>query len=73
MKKRRFLDELPLAAISTVFEDDEGNIWIGTQGKGILNFPGFNFVHFNQSYGLPTDLVLDINEDNSGPKIYWNI
>lgn len=56
---------LPLERINAIFEDDEGNIWLGTLGKGLVNFPGFEFVHFNQTTGMPTDLVVNVNQDQS--------
>jgi len=56
-----FLDEskgLPVNMISCFFQDKDNNIWIGSQGRGLIRFPGEKFRYFEQSSGLPTDLFL---------------
>lgn len=57
---------LSFGLISTVFEDNEGSVWIGTLGKGVLRFPSQNFVHYDVSTGIISDLILTIKADESG-------
>jgi ligand-binding sensor domain-containing protein/two-component sensor histidine kinase len=60
---------LPYTEIKTVFQDDEGNMWIGTLGQGLLYFPGFSIVHFGKNSGLNSELVTNVNQD--GKKSIW--
>ncbi|TXI88012.1 MAG: hypothetical protein E6Q37_00845 [Crocinitomicaceae bacterium] len=48
---------LPLDAVSTIFEDRNGTIWIGSEGKGMFRFPGEQFVYFNANSGIQSDLI----------------
>lgn len=60
---------LPMENIRSVFEDQHGDIWLGSEGKGLLRFPGEQFVYYNESTGLSSDLILSIDQDNAGN--YW--
>lgn len=60
---------MPLVGLNRVFQDDEKNIWIGSDGKGLILFSGEEFVHHNLSTGLLSDLVMDINQDYKGQ--FW--
>lgn len=57
---------LPINNISTVFQDREGNIWLGSAGKGLLKFSGKAFTHFNKQSGIPSELITSILEDPEG-------
>ncbi len=57
---------LPTTEILTIFEDMEGGIWLGTQGKGLIRYAGERFVHFGKKDGMANDLVWRIMEDSKG-------
>lgn len=60
---------LPTNDINLVFEDSEHNIWMGTNGKGIIRFTGETFTHYNERSGFPSDLIVAIEID--GRKNKW--
>ena len=60
---------LPIQNIRVVFEDIFGNIWLGSEGKGLLRFPGLDFTYFNQQDGMTSDLILSTAKDRDGS--YW--
>ena len=49
--------------IDIIFEDSEENIWIGTNGKGLLRFTNEVFTYYNEKSGFPSDLVIAIEID----------
>lgn len=68
-KKVAYLNEnngLPVGMISGFYEDQDGNMWIGSQGKGLIRFPGVAFTFYDQSTGLPSDLYLCGFQKRSG-------
>ena len=50
--------------IKNITEDREGNIWLGTDGGGILRYTSEELVSFSKSDGLSSDYVLSILEDS---------
>ncbi|MCG3167627.1 MAG: hypothetical protein POELPBGB_03421 [Bacteroidia bacterium] len=67
--KFHYLEEGSAAEITTVnciTEDDEANIWFGTDGKGIYMYDGKNAEHYTSANGLYSDFCYDIISDNYG-------
>ncbi len=48
---------------NTVFEDDEGNVWIGTFGAGIFRYLGDRFETLRAPNPLPDNMVTAIRKD----------
>ena len=49
-----------------VFQDEEGNIWIGTDGKGLVKFTNKEFLYLNEPEELHSGLILSVGEDAKG-------
>jgi AraC-like DNA-binding protein len=50
--------------IYAIEEDDKGNLWLGTRGKGIFQKKGRGFINFTSSDGLADNLVNSIFMDS---------
>jgi len=61
-------DGLLHATIRSIFEDDEGSLWVGTQ-NGLEQLRAGTFVTWNQRDGLTDDLVRTVFEDAEG--VVW--
>lgn len=59
-------DGLPEAGVNTICEDQRGNVWIGTQGRGLLRFDGYAFVSYMKDDGLISNIVHSVYEDHEG-------
>ncbi|PWH85448.1 ligand-binding sensor domain-containing protein [Brumimicrobium oceani] len=59
---------LPTDDVYEIFEDSEDNIWIGTNGKGIIRFTDEVFTYYNESSGLPSDLIIAMDLDSQKNK-----
>ena len=53
-------------AITTLMEDNEENLWLGTTKKGILRLSKNQLEHFDTESGLPNNRILSILEDLEG-------
>jgi ligand-binding sensor domain-containing protein len=58
-------------SIYCTFTDKSGNIWFGTQEKGVCRYDGKEFVFFNK-YGLDAAAVRCIYQDNKGTMWFGN-
>ncbi|MDF1673351.1 MAG: two-component regulator propeller domain-containing protein [Vicingaceae bacterium] len=51
-------------SISSLYQDRSGNIWIGTNGGGLIKYGNRAFTYFNDVSGLNNNGVFSIIEDN---------
>ncbi len=53
--------------VPSIYEDNSGNLWIGTYGGGLNKFDRENkvFIHYNETNGLLNNVVLGILEDSA--------
>ncbi|MNK09792.1 Sensor histidine kinase YpdA [compost metagenome] len=49
---------LPVNAINCSFQDNEGNMWFGSDGKGLIRFANQNLEIYSTRTGMPSDLIL---------------
>ncbi len=52
--------------ILSVFQDDEGVMWFGTNGGGITKFDGLNFEYITNKEGLAGNVVFCIAKNTNG-------
>lgn len=52
-----------------IAEDREGNIWFGSNGRGVFRYDGANIVRFSKEDGLGSDIVQTIMQDRAG--VLW--
>jgi signal transduction histidine kinase/ligand-binding sensor domain-containing protein/DNA-binding NarL/FixJ family response regulator len=52
--------------IRTVVEDDDGTLWLGTNGSGVARLRGDEVVSFDTSSGLSSDLIRALHLDGRG-------
>ena len=57
---------LPTVALTCVFQDRDDNIWIGTQGKGLMRAPRNELTYLDKKTGLTSDLVTSGFQSSNG-------
>ncbi len=61
---------LGINSIKTVYKDVEGNVWIGTYGKGLLKFSGKSLLTYTVKDGLSSDIVMSIGQYKDGALLF---
>ncbi len=59
-------DGLSIGSILSVTQSQDGTIWLGTDGAGLLSFDGYNFNENNTSYFENNHHVSSVIEDKEG-------
>lgn len=57
------------SGIRSIFQDNQGNYWFGTQNEGFGYFDGHSFKYFTTNQGLQDNQIRSIQEDQNG--IIW--
>lgn len=57
---------LPPINVAGIMEDNEGNIWFATTGKGVFRYDGNSVVNFNEIEGLGENYAGGIAQDPQG-------
>jgi len=57
---------LPRVAVSTLYEDHAGNLWVSTETAGLFRIGTDGTRHFGRAEGLPADWVISMHEDERG-------
>lgn len=60
---------LPTNQVLCIYQDREGNIWLGTNGSGLCRYIGDYFAHYSMKEGLTNNQVFGITQDNN--EEYW--
>lgn len=56
---------LPNVSFNTIFQDKNDNIWIATDGKGLLKFPSYNFSFIDLESGVPSNIITSIEKNKN--------
>ncbi|MFK8037949.1 MAG: two-component regulator propeller domain-containing protein [Crocinitomicaceae bacterium] len=60
---------LSRSGVYFILQDNEGFIWVGTEGGGISKFDGQKFTNFSSKQGLKSEHIRVIFEDDNG--VLW--
>ncbi len=53
-------------AITDIFNDNDNNLWLASQGNGLYKYEGDSFLTFDKSQGLPNDQdIMGITKDKN--------
>lgn len=58
------------AGLECLFKDKEENIWMGTNGSGLLRLYGTSVVYYTTRDSLGSDLITSVAQDTSGGFIF---
>ena len=66
-------DGLPRSMIVAILQDQQGALWLGTGGGGLVRFDGSSFTTYTQADGLASDDMSELVEDGRGDLwvTYW--
>lgn len=56
----------PMPGLLTMFVDSKQQIWIGTDGEGIMTIRGDTLLEYRKEQGLLSNVVFCFHEDNNG-------
>ena len=65
-KKVSLLPRPAVLEITDLFEDREGNVWVGTWGGGLFQIPPTSWTHFTLETGFPAQSAWSFSEDQEG-------
>ncbi|TNF47957.1 MAG: hypothetical protein EP305_06580 [Bacteroidetes bacterium] len=57
---------LPMESIQVMYEDNDRNFWLGTEGKGLIRYTGERFIYYNKSSGMASDLAISVDQTSNG-------
>ena len=49
---------LPRSGVYSIYEDNKGFLWIGTEGGGVAKFDGINMEVYSKTDGLSSNIFL---------------
>ena len=64
-----FTNGLSGAPVKAILQDRSDNLWIGTQGAGLIKIHGQDTNRYGKSEGLPSENIFCLYEDNAG--VLW--
>lgn len=59
-------DGLPQSTVRDIYQDQEGYVWLATDGGGVVRFDGHKMSHFSVRNGLADNAVSCIVQDRAG-------
>ncbi|TXF87659.1 hypothetical protein FUA23_17770 [Neolewinella aurantiaca] len=65
-------DGLPATDVTALAEDDNGYLWVGTNGGGVARFDGKSFTVFSTAEGLSDNFVRSVYSDGRGLTVRTN-
>ncbi|MDQ7817278.1 MAG: two-component regulator propeller domain-containing protein [Melioribacteraceae bacterium] len=60
------ISSIPVISIGSIFKDIEGNLWLGTDGNGVLKIRQTNFSNYTTDNGFIDDYAWTITQDPAG-------
>jgi signal transduction histidine kinase/ligand-binding sensor domain-containing protein len=60
------LGEMSVSRVESVAEDIDHNVWLGTNGRGLVRLKPRQYVVLNSTAGIPLDVSTAITEDETG-------
>ena len=56
-------DGLPQSTVYEIFQDNDGYLWLGTDGGGLSRYDGYRFKTYGKSEGLNANVIRKITQD----------